>query len=112
MSDKDDESPSLLPESLGGSGGPSVRDVRLLKRAVRECWDVPEAVFRALPNVAARYAIGLDKAGDRLIDPRTGKPLSLAGQFAAMKILLDMMKQNVDTARLELDASRMDERDR
>ncbi len=111
----DQETAPALPESLGGFGGDaptgSGRDWRLLNRAVREQWNVPEGVFKALPGVATKYAVGNDANGERIIDPRTNKPISLYQQFTAMRILMDMKRQNTDTARLELDASRHAERD-
>ncbi len=110
MDDNRENQDPALPESLGGIGGPSVKEWRLLEKAIRERWDVPVVVFRALPSVAARYAAGQDQSGERIVDPRTGKPISLYQQFTAMKILMEMKKQNTDTARLEIEAARQDHR--
>ena len=32
---------------LGGSNGPNIRDTRLVEKALRESWPIPEALHRA-----------------------------------------------------------------
>jgi hypothetical protein len=70
------------PGGLGGHSGPSgVRDTRLLERALREDWPIPEAIRRPLMVRLARIAL------DKSSSPRNA--------IAAARAILAASKNNL-----------------
>jgi len=74
-------------QNVGGSGGgssqpkPTTRDVRLLERAIRESWDLPEDIRRAM----------LARLGTLISDPATNTRAFLA----AAKTLIAVSRINL-----------------
>jgi len=79
---------------FGGKGGVAVsRDVRLLNRALRQGWDIPEAAFSVLPNEMVKIAVGMDAERKPLIDGN-GKPISMRTRIGAARVVAMMHSQN------------------
>lgn len=79
---------------FGGKGGVAVsRDVRLLNRALRQGWDIPEAAFSVLPNEMVKIAVGMDANREPLIDGN-GKPISMRTRIGAARVVAMMHSQN------------------
>lgn len=83
------------------------RDITLLKRAVREGWDIPEEARALLPKIALGFAKGAR------VNPLNGKtePVSQTAQLRAMQILLMMQQQNDASGPAMPDESRSQEID-
>lgn len=74
---------------LGGSGGRLARaDVRLIQRAVRERWEIPDVMRRQLPLLL--FSIASD------IDPKTKQSLGVKprDRVAAARTLVAMQADN------------------
>jgi hypothetical protein len=69
-------------------------DLRLLERAIRQGWDIPEEVYRSLPRIVVGILTGSQTAREKL---------------AAVRALTTMHKDNVDTFAVLDRSTRLDE---
>lgn len=89
--------PEILDPRRGGTGEPqqmTAKDIRLMERAVKQGWDIPDAAFKVVPAEVIKIAIGVDVHGQRLIDTR-GHAMSYRTQLAAARTLAMMHAANV-----------------
>jgi hypothetical protein len=74
-------------EDVGGSGGecsqPTTRDVRLVSRALRESWDIPDDTRRAM----------LDRLGLVVTDPDS----KLRAFFIATRTMISLSRLNLQS---------------
>ena len=82
-----------LPDSFGADGKPlNTRDTRMLARAARKKWNIPEQVADVLPSLMFAMARGLR------VDPLTKQSIRVTetGQLRAANALIAMVAQNED----------------
>ena len=96
-----DENPIQPTQPAEGKGASELvrpdkprADLRLLERAIRQGWDIPEEVYRTLPRIVVGILTGSQTAREKL---------------AAVRALTTMHKDNVDTFSVLDRSTRLDE---